>query len=175
MIRALLVFLVLVGSLFIMNTPVSAQQTITCPDGRTVSVGSGAAGAGVYELCLAAAQADCNDRSFLGLPSWHKYLEKSSRNGRCEITGPADPDNSTQLNWPRVVGYVAIALVEILLRVASLVAVGYVIYGGFRYITSQGEPENAKSARQTIINAVIGLVIAIASASIVSFLGNRLG
>lgn len=117
---------------------------------------------------------DCTS-SFLGLPSWHRYLEKESKNGRCEIVGPASQEDPTQLDWPRVVGYVSIAVVEILLRIASLIAVAYVVYGGFRYITSQGDPENAKSARQTIINAIIGLVIAIASASIVSFLGNRLG
>lgn len=117
---------------------------------------------------------DCTS-SFLGLPSWHRYLEKDIKNGRCEIVGPSSQEDPTQLDWPRVVGYVSIAVVEILLRIASLVAVGYVVYGGFRYITSQGDPENAKSARQTIINAIIGLVIAIASASIVSFLGNRLG
>lgn len=125
--------------------------------------------------------------SFLGLPTWYRYLQLNSA---CDVVGPTsevatgqDDDPNTTMNesvkeqfdWERASGYIAIAIVEILLRLASLVAVGFVIYGGFRYITSQGEPENAKSARQTIINALIGLVIAIAAASIVAFIGNRLG
>lgn len=113
---------------------------------------------------------DDEDRSFLGFPTWYKYLELD---GNCEVTGPKNQDG--KFDWPRAAGYVGLAALAILLRIASLIAVGYVVYGGFRYITSQGEPENAKSARQTIINAIIGLVIAIAAASIVSFIGNRLG
>jgi hypothetical protein len=132
--------------------------------------------------------ANCRN-SFLGLPAWYKYLDANSS---CDITGPTkdrigddgqvvanDPntsqDESKEFDWVRAAGYVAIAIVEILLRVASLVAVGFVMYGGFRYITSQGEPENAKSARQTIINALIGLVIAVVAASAVAFVGNQLG
>lgn len=125
--------------------------------------------------------------SFLGLPAWYKYLQLDSE---CNVVGPTEnvatgrtDDTSTPqdesikqvFSWERAAGYIAIAIVEMLLRIASLVAVGFVIYGGFRYIASQGEPENAKSARQTIINALIGLVIAIAAASIVAFIGNRLG
>lgn len=114
----------------------------------------------------------CDDSMtfFLGFPTWYKYLELDAN---CEVVGPANSDG--KFNWPLAAGYVGLAAVEILLRLAALFAVGFVIYGGFRYITSQGDPEGAKSARQTIINALVGLVIAIAAASIVAFIGNRLG
>lgn len=116
--------------------------------------------------------------SVLGVPTWYKYFDgDSDESGRCSVVLPTTgttEGNPDTTDWAKVVGYVAIAATEILLRIAALVAVGYIIYGGYRYILSQGDPESAKSARQTIINALIGLVIAIASASIVHFVANRL-
>ncbi|HEX8182909.1 MAG TPA: pilin [Candidatus Saccharimonadales bacterium] len=41
--------------------------------------------------------------------------------------------------------------------------------GGFRYITSEGDPQAAAKAKGTIIYALVGLVISIAAVSIVSF------
>ncbi len=115
--------------------------------------------------------------SILGLPTWFRYLEL---NNECEVVGPTetvrgkDGELEQRFDWQSAAGYVAIAVLEILLRIGALVAVGFVMYGGFRFITSQGDPEGAKNARNTIINAIIGLVITIASASIVAFIANRL-
>lgn len=129
---------------------------------------------GAISMPMTAHAACSNEGSFLGLPTWYQYLERSDdASGGCEITGPNNTDG--KLNWALAASYVALAVVEILLRIASLVAVGYVIYGGIKYIMSQGDPEKAKTARQTIISALIGLVVAIAAAAIVRFLGNRLG
>lgn len=108
--------------------------------------------------------------SFLGLPAWYKYLEL---NGDCDIVGPTK-GSSDQIDWPKAAGYIGIAAVEILLRIAALVAVAFVIIGGFKYITSQGEPENTKSARQTIQNGIIGLIIAMVASAAVAFIGNSL-
>ena len=64
---------------------------------------------------------------------------------------------------------------DFLLRVAALVAVAFVIIGGFKYMTAQGEPAGVKSATQTLVGALVGLVIAIIATAVVSFIGNRLG
>jgi hypothetical protein len=66
------------------------------------------------------------------------------------------------------------AVSEILLRLASIIAVGFIIFGGFKYITSQGEPDRAKDARSTIINSLIGLAVTIVAASVVAFIGRSL-
>lgn len=105
---------------------------------------------------------DCEERRLLGLPFWHEYISDEN----CNIGQITD--------WPLTAGSVAIAFVEILLRIAGMVAVGYIIYGGFRYIVSQGEPDATKAARETILNAVIGLVIAIIATAVVNFIGNML-
>lgn len=117
----------------------------------------------------ATALAAC-DGDLLGIPTWHKYLDKGPEPD-CEITGPKDGD---KIDWRAASGRVALAVLEILIRIGTLISVGFVIYGGFRYITSQGEPENTKSASQTILNAVIGLVIALIATASVGFIATRL-
>ena len=47
-----------------------------------------------------------------------------------------------------------------------------IIFGGFRYITSGGNDNNVSSAKNTILYAVIGLVIVALSQFIVRFVLN---
>jgi len=103
--------------------------------------------------------AACKGGSFLGFPTWYKYLP-------CNGGVPA----LTNINdiW-----LIVAAITEILLRVAGLVAVIMVIYGGIQYITSQGEPDKTTKARSTIINSLTGLTIAILAASLVAFVAGR--
>ncbi len=61
-------------------------------------------------------------------------------------------------------------LIQILLFIAGFVAVGFIIYGGFQYMLSSGEPGGIKKAKDTIVNAVIGLVLAILAFGIVKFI-----
>ncbi|HLC43637.1 MAG TPA: hypothetical protein VJK08_00705, partial [Patescibacteria group bacterium] len=43
--------------------------------------------------------------------------------------------------------------------IAGIIAFMFLIYGGFLYLTAAGNPESSKKGGQTIINAIIGLVI----------------
>ena len=63
---------------------------------------------------------------------------------------------------------------NVLLPVAGLIAVGFLIYGGFQYVTSRGEEEQAESGKKTIQNSIIGLVIIILSYVIVTVIANAL-
>jgi len=116
--------------------------------------------------------AACPEGSFFGLPTWYHYLNvagKMEMNGttkRCEFS------NSFTIPDLALVG---MSLLDIALRLAGLIAVGFVIWGGLQYVTSQGEPENSKKARQTIINALVGMVIALAATGFVGFIGARIG
>jgi hypothetical protein len=77
--------------------------------------------------------------------------------------------------FPGDLTLVILAILDIMLRIAGLVAVGFVIYGAIQYITSQGEPDGIKKAQNTITNALIGMVIAITATAAVAFIGNSLG
>jgi|GEM_PF-1539801 hypothetical protein len=58
--------------------------------------------------------------------------------------------------------------------IAGVAAVIVVIVSGMRYITSGGDPAQAKGARSQLTNALIGIVIIILSESIIAFLLSRL-
>jgi hypothetical protein len=59
--------------------------------------------------------------------------------------------------------------------IAGLVAVIYLIMGGFSYVTAGGNPEAVEAAKTTIVNAIIGLVIILVSYLIVQFIMDQLG
>lgn len=107
---------------------------------------------------------------FFGLTPWYQYL---NLNADCTVNlgqnGLASAANWNQL-W-----LIGVALLDDLLKVGGVVAVVFVLYGGFRYVTSQGNPENTKAAWGTIFNALVGLVVAVAATEIVNFIGNKLG
>ncbi len=50
-------------------------------------------------------------------------------------------------------------VVRLVLRFVGLIAILFIIIGGYRYITSQGNEEVAETGKNTLINAIIGLVI----------------
>lgn len=57
---------------------------------------------------------------------------------------------------------------------AGVLAVFFVIYGGFKYITSSGDPQKAASGRQTLIYALIGVIVVVISRQLILFVLNRL-
>jgi len=126
----------------------------------------------LYSLVSLFAYGTCDQQAFFGLPTWYKYLAKGGKmvvdaaTGRCEIVGTLQIAD---------LSLIALALVDVALRVAAIVAVGYVVYGGVQFVIAQGETDKTKKARQTIINALIGLTIALVSTGIVAFIGNKIG
>lgn len=114
--------------------------------------------------------ATCKPRLF-GLVPWYEYLKQDPNT--CRITSFDSPNKVLGSHSPFLL--IALAILDDLIRIAALVAVGYVIYGGIQYITSQGAPDATKKAQQTIINALIGLGVAMVAAPIVAFIGTRLG
>ena len=63
-------------------------------------------------------------------------------------------------------------VINILLALAGLVAVIFLIVGGFRYITAGGNEEAAESGKKTITNAIIGIVVIILAFVIVRVVSN---
>lgn len=112
--------------------------------------------------------------SFFGFPTWYKYLDGQTASSSAIV----DPRINVNTCSPVITGLsdvwlVGAAVLEILLRIAAMLAIGLIVYGGIRYIVSQGEPDKLASARSTIINALIGLVVAIAASAVVSFVARE--
>jgi hypothetical protein len=102
----------------------------------------------------ATANAACTERVFT-FPTWYAGVV----DGSCNL-------KIRQLNdfW-----VIALNFVEILLQIVAYVAAGFLVWGGFKYIKSEGDPGKISEAKMAIINAIIGLVIALASVAIVDF------
>ncbi len=65
-------------------------------------------------------------------------------------------------------------IINIALAVAGLIAVLFLIIGGFRYITAAGNEETAEQAKKIILNAIIGIVVIILAFVIVRVISNAL-
>lgn len=65
-------------------------------------------------------------------------------------------------------------IANILALVTGLGAVIFIIVGGLRYITANGDANKAKSARDTIVAAVIGLVIIALADTIIALVLSRI-
>lgn len=63
-----------------------------------------------------------------------------------------------------------VTIVNVLLGLIGLVAAGYLVLGGVRYIMSEGESDQTEKAKNTIIYAVIGIIVIGLSAAIVNFI-----
>lgn len=66
-------------------------------------------------------------------------------------------------------------ILSIVFLVLGALSVIFIIFGGFKYVTSTGNPERATEGRQTILYALIGLVIAVSAFAIVRFVIARTG
>lgn len=60
-------------------------------------------------------------------------------------------------------------LIRIFFGLLGLVAVIIIMYGGFTYMTSAGNPEKIDKAKKVLIGAVIGLIICLTAFAIVQF------
>ena len=66
-------------------------------------------------------------------------------------------------------------IVNALLGFAAVVAVIFVIIGGVRYITGQGDEDAIELAKNTVLYALIGLIIIALSAVVVNFIIGSVG
>ena len=108
---------------------------------------------------------NANAGNFLLFPHWYEYLNgyKDANTGGC----------IPQFQQLSDIWLVLAAIIEILLRIAALGAIAFVVYGGFQLITSRGDPNATKAARSTITNALVGLLIAVAAATVITFIAGQ--
>lgn len=104
------------------------------------------------------------DSHFFGIPTWYKYLKSAGERGN---------ECAPKLTSINDIWLIALAGVEILLRIAVIVAIIYVVIGGFRLMTSEGNPDKTVQGRKTVIDGLIGLVIAIVATGMIGFIATR--
>ena len=105
---------------------------------------------------------DCGSARFLTFPAWYRGLPRTDDCGVGIIEGE---DALSRTIW-----VIALNVVEIIIQLVGYVSVAYIIIGGWRYILSNGSPDGNVRGRKTILNAVIGLILALSSVAIVNTL-----
>lgn len=111
------------------------------------------------------AAATC-DHSFFFIPNWWEFLKEQPK---------VASDCSITFTFPGDILPVSLAIVDMLLRVAGLVAIISIIIAGIGYITAAGDVQKTASARKRIYNSLIGLAIVAIASGFVAFIGNSLG
>ena len=84
--------------------------------------------------------------------------------GKCEIKSPSG-DSELKAFITTIVGNV----LSDLFVATAYIAIGFIIYSGFMYITSDGNPSKAAKAQKGLAGSIVGLVISVAAAAIVRF------
>jgi hypothetical protein len=103
-----------------------------------------------------AAVTNCEGR-ILGIPPWYRGLTKNNP-PTCDLKSPNDVGGIANYIWRIVLNGVEMAIV-----VVAYIAIFFLLYGGFLYLTGGALPAQLEKARKTITNAIIGLVIAMAA------------
>jgi hypothetical protein len=63
-----------------------------------------------------------------------------------------------------------LSVTNAILALVGIVAVLFLIIGGFRYVTASGNPEQIEGAKKTIMYAVVGLIVVILAYAIVNYI-----
>ena len=106
---------------------------------------------------------NCPTRHILAYPAWSNGLKCSYDNaGPDEAKVPRPVLQDLNHTW-----IIVLNIIQWIIITAGYAAVVFILYGGFRYITAQGEPAAIAEAKNSILYAIVGLVVALASVMIV--------
>lgn len=97
------------------------------------------------------------------------YADTTTQQGICTGVNAATDTGNCGGNGGLQLGDIAQRIVNILSIIVGIVAVIMIIFGGFRYITSGGDSGNVSSAKNTLIYAIVGLIIVALAQVIVHF------
>lgn len=99
----------------------------------------------------------CENGTFLGFVPWYRGLTEE-KSGRCEIIKPEGGDGLTTM----IISIVLNILADLTMA-GGLIAVGFVIYGGYLYIMASGDPGKVAKGKKTLVSAIVGLAITLSA------------
>lgn len=133
----------------------AAQANYNCPGGSSASE-------------------EMNNRSFLMFRPWYYNLCFDSNNS---IVAPNSEDDGT--DFTKFVWTIIMNVVYDLFAIIGVIAVGFVIYGGYVFLTAGGDPGKIAKAKKVLTSAIVGILVALSATMIVdtitSFIGNDPG
>ncbi|HSX01342.1 MAG TPA: hypothetical protein VLF67_03820 [Candidatus Saccharimonas sp.] len=85
--------------------------------------------------------------------------------------------NANDIGLPTSTTNIGEAITKVIAFLFALIgglAVVFIIVGGLQMVTSAGSPQRFKQGRETVLYAVVGLVVAIGAYAAVTFIGSSL-
>lgn len=105
--------------------------------------------------------AACDDR-LLGIPPWYRGLTTGTGED-CVVMNPQQAGGLTAF-----ITKLALNIIEIGMVIVGYIALFFVIYGGFQFITGGDNPGQVEKARHTVLNAIIGLAISLSAIALLN-------
>lgn len=87
------------------------------------------------------------------------------------LIGVPSPVGTAQGDLPSVI----LRIINYVLTIVGVVALAYLVYGGFMYITSAGNEDKIEEAKGILVNAVVGIVVIAVAAALVNFVIRGVG
>lgn len=122
--------------------------------------GGGGNGEGSTEKC---------GKSFLGFRAWYDGLP--CEDGKIQAPKKETGDGATEKTADNLAVFIWTIVLNVVFDVSvavGYIAIGFIIFGGYLYIMSQGDPGKMARGKKTLTAAIIGTVIAAASSVIVN-------
>lgn len=126
---------------------------------------------GAIALPSGQAAAACSTSSIIGIKPWYAGLPMNSD---CTLKGPPVETDEKGPELTKYIWKIVLNVIDIVLRIIAYLAVIYIIYGGFLYITSSGNPDATARALKSIINASVGFAIALSAIAIKNYIWDNL-
>jgi hypothetical protein len=111
------------------------------------------------------------DPNFLSFPTWDRGLQCKHDS---EVEGSKHVDVVTSGGIDTFIWTVVLNVLDILLRVAGILAVCLLIANAYQYLTSAGVPDKIAKAKRGMAQTIVGLAIALLSSTIIYYIIGRL-
>jgi hypothetical protein len=110
-----------------------------------------------------AAAIDKSCPTFMVFKAWYCGLADSNGD-----IGPVTTDGSSGTKLSVFIWTIVANVIDDVFRLVGLVAAGYIIWGGYQYMLARGDSSKIANAKNTIMRAITGLIIAILASAIVN-------
>lgn len=116
------------------------------------------------------ANADCETR-LLGIPPWYRGLTTASGPPDCNIKSPSEVDGAQQSDKLRnYIILIVLNIIEMAVVITGYIAAFFILYAGFTFVVNGSTPAGVEKARHTILNAIIGLAIALGAIAVLNLI-----
>ncbi len=105
-------------------------------------------------------------------PAYADISSDQAKDSACAGIGGKNASGDCTVKGPKLNDIIA-AVINLLSIAVGIAAVIMIIVGGFKYITAAGDSSNITSAKNTIVYAIIGLVVVALAQAIVRFVVNK--